>query len=625
MKKICSLFLFLAVMLSDGPQGLSKESSGLFRRIRTPSLCAESGVEAFAQGSDNFTDGDFTANPVWNGNDTDFIVNASQQLQLNSSGTSASYLITPNTQSLNNCEWSFWISLTFSPSSGNYARVYLVSDQQDVSGSLNGYYLQFGEALSNDQPELFRQSGTGSVSICRGTTLIANSFSIRVKVTRDHAGLWKLFIDPAGGTNFSQEASGIDNTFTSTSFFGVFCLYTSSNATKHYFDDFFVGQIVLDTLAPSLVSVAAISQNQLDVYFSEPVDTTSANNELNYSVSGGIGNPVSPVRDAVNSSKVNLSFLSNFLSGTTYTITVSGVQDLSAHTMAVDSDTFYYYLVQPRDVVINEVLFDPYENGVEWVEIYNRSAKMIDLQDISICNISSTGSFSNIKQIAPNGFLIFPGDYMVLGKDQNAIKSQYNTPNPDGFIDFSSFISLNNDSAYVVLIHSSQNVIDQLQYYSSWHLPFLAETKGISLERLNYNNASQDETNWHSAAESVGFATPAYKNSQYTDGTSGTEITVSPEVFSPDNDGYNDVLSISYAFDTPGMIANVNIYDSRGRMIKALVRNELLATSGIFFWDGINDEKLKSRMGIYIIYFEAFEDKGKVKKYKKSCVVAGTL
>jgi flagellar hook assembly protein FlgD len=73
------------------------------------------------------------------------------------------------------------------------------------------------------------------------------------------------------------------------------------------------------------------------------------------------------------------------------------------------------------------------------------------------------------------------------------------------------------------------------------------------------------------------------------------------------------------------MIANVQIYDSRGRLEKNLARNELLATSGTFFWDGMNDTKTKARIGIYIIYFEAFDTKGNVKKYKKSCVVAGKL
>ncbi|HPA31685.1 MAG TPA: hypothetical protein PLV14_08820, partial [Bacteroidia bacterium] len=45
-----------------------------------------------AQITDNFSDGDFTANPAWSGDNSQFIVNASQQLQLNSTGAATSYL-----------------------------------------------------------------------------------------------------------------------------------------------------------------------------------------------------------------------------------------------------------------------------------------------------------------------------------------------------------------------------------------------------------------------------------------------------------------------------------------------------------------------------------------------------
>src|SRR6185436_8714058 len=108
--------------------------------------------------TDNFSDGNFTSNPAWSGDASQFIVNASQQLQLQSSGTAVSSLsVSNNMASLDSTEWSFYIRENFSPSSANYGRVYLVSDQSNLEGSLNGYYLQFGESLSNDAVELFCQ------------------------------------------------------------------------------------------------------------------------------------------------------------------------------------------------------------------------------------------------------------------------------------------------------------------------------------------------------------------------------------------------------------------------------------------------------------------------------------
>ncbi|MFI5163722.1 MAG: lamin tail domain-containing protein [Bacteroidia bacterium] len=845
-----------------------------------------------AQVKDDFSDGNVTVNPAWSGNDTDFIVNANKQLQLHSSGTDTSYLSLVNTQPLNNCEWNFWINLNFSPSSSNYARVYLVSNNQNLSGNLNGYYLQFGENLANDQVELFRQSGATSVSVCRGTTIIANAFAIRVKVTRDSTGLWKLFIDPTGGTNYAQEASGTDNTFSNTSFFGVFCKYTTTNATNFFFDDFYIYSPP-DITPAVLDSVEVISQNKLDVYFSEVLSTVSAQTLANYSVNNGIGFASNAMQDTSDHALIHLMFGNNFANGQYYTLTVTGVQDLAGNNTLDAKKIFLYFLPHendivineimadinpapntlppyeylelynrthfpvklkgwtlsdavskttipsitilpdsffvltsitaaatfgtnipvvgipyfpglndagdnmilrdangniisvvfyldtwyndpikqnggwsleqidpnsscsgkpnwkasadnsggtpgrknsvsgsnpdvtppkishitiissnmiqlffdeymdsttllnlsaytidngigvpananpvepdytcvtltlpspivagiiytltvkgakdcagntitinntgkfaiaqasaPNDIVINEIMFDPKDNGTEWIEIYNRSDKIIDLKEIYFCSQDNSGNLSSINQVAPNGYLILPQTYMVLSKDNTVIKAQYYCPNTEGFIDMPSIPSLNNDSDYIVLVNTSQTVIDKLHYSSSWHLPLFADTKGISLERINYDNPTQDESNWHSAAQSVGGATPAYKNSQYTNGESGTNITISPEVFSPDNDGYNDVLSISYAFDISGMVGNVRIYDSRGRLSRTLAQNALLAASGTFFWDGITNDKEKASIGIYVIYFEAFASSGKVKKYKKTCVLAGKL
>jgi flagellar hook assembly protein FlgD len=156
--------------------------------------------------------------------------------------------------------------------------------------------------------------------------------------------------------------------------------------------------------------------------------------------------------------------------------------------------------------------------------------------------------------------------------------------------------------------------------------PLLNVTKGVSLERIDFNRATGDKTNWHSASEAVGFATPGYKNSQYNDAKeTDNEIAISPEIFSPDEDGMNDVVSINYHFSTPGYVANVTIYDSKGRLIKNLIRNELLGINGTFSWDGITEDREKARIGIYIIFTEVFDVSGNVKHYKNTCVLAGKL
>ncbi len=1119
---------------------------------------------ASAQVTDNFTDGDFTANPAWSGDASDFIVNASKQLQLNNTVAGASYLSTPSpTSSLNNIEWRFYIKQTFAPSSSNYGRVYLASDQANLEGALNGYYLQFGEALGLDAVELFRQTGLSSTSVARGTdSQIAASFAIGVKVTRNAAGIWSLYVDAAGGTAYSFEISGTDNTYTTTNFFGVSCVYTVGNIHNFYFDDFYNGALVIDVTPPSIVSSTVTSNTQVDILFNENVELVTSQTLTNYSANNGLGNPSAAVRDAVNFSLVHLTFTTAFANGLSNTLTISNVQDFNANpiisantnftyfqpvtasfkdiiineifadpspqvtlplvefveiynrssssfnlngwkftdgtsigtlsnyiiapnqylilcantdtalftpygnrmglstwpslnnsgdnlklldntistidsvnfsdswyqdvlkkaggwtlelinpnagifcssstnwiasnnigggtpgtqnsvystapditaptitsvtiidlthitvcfsetidasqisvltnynissgigtplavsantalscvdltlssplvsttnytltltnisdcsgnaltpastnfsasnahafdivineimadpspvvglpdfeyvelynktaspvnlnnwtlmvgttvktfpnvTILADSflvltsisalpyfaasvqtagfsslaltnsgqtitllnpqgavisnvsysdqwyqdvnkknggwsleqidpnnpcagmnnwmssvnpaggtpgasnsikasnpditppqvfrvaviaaDTIQLYFNEPidsttmlnsaiysidnsigspiqlkpiapdfrsvrlalasalqngiiytvtvnnaltdcagnaiglnntarfalpqpavlNDIIINEILYDPKTNGVDFVEIYNNSNKVIDLKTMTLSQYDTIGLIPiSLENISEESYLIFPQEYLVLSKNGAIVKSQYSTTNPNGFLDMSNLPSMNIDGGTVCL-STNTGVIDLLKYHSSMQFALLNITKGVSLERIDFNRPTQDFTNWHSAAQDVGFATPAYKNSQYNDaGETDDAIEITPEIFSPDEDGYNDIVNINYHFAEPGYAANITIYDGKGRLVRNLVRSELLGVKGTYSWDGINGEREKSRMGIYVVFVEVFDLSGKVKQYKKSCVLGGKL
>jgi hypothetical protein len=208
--------------------------------------------QALGQLTDNFDDNNVTDAPTWSGNVANFAVNGSHQLQLNAMAAGNSVLTLPFAVPINhNAQWEFYISHTFASSASNNSRIYLMSNSADLTGSLNGYYIQFGENLGNDAVELFRQTGNSSTSVLRGPEAqIAGIFTVRLRVTRSSIGEWQLFIDPAGGTNFIATQMALDNTYTSGSFFGIRCLYTISNITKFFFDDINAGT----TLAPDVVA-----------------------------------------------------------------------------------------------------------------------------------------------------------------------------------------------------------------------------------------------------------------------------------------------------------------------------------------------------------------------------------
>ena len=100
------------------------------------------------------------------------------------------------------------------------------------------------------------------------------------------------------------------------------------------------------------------------------------------------------------------------------------------------------------------------------------------------------------------------------------------------------------------------------------------------------------------------------------------EVTISPEVFSPDNDGVDDVLNINYRFDTPSLMGEVIVFDSSGRIVRRLVNRQLLAAEGTITWDGADDRGRKAITGVYIIYFHVYNSNGIQKVYKIPAVLA---
>jgi hypothetical protein len=386
-----------------------------------------------------------------------------------------------------------------------------------------------------------------------------------------------------------------------------------------------------DNTAPQLVRVSLINNNRIQVYFTEPLDSTYLQHVTNYTIGNGIGNPITADPISPDYKSVVLDFSPAVQTGTIYTITVTDtLKDCVGNMLPINSSARFAIPELPiaNDLVINEVLSHPKDDGIDYVELYNRSNKVIDLKQLVLSSYDTiTSMLTDVNDISVDGYLVFPEDYVVLTTDPVMVKKQYNTPNPNGFAQMPSLPSLNNDDGVVALsLKNLVIIIDKFTYTANIYYPLLTSTAGVSLERINFNRPTNDKTNWHSAAETAGFGTPAYKNSQYSEGVASADpVSVSPEIFSPDNDGKDDVLNINYKFDVAGYIVNINVYDASGRLIRNLVKNELLGTSGNFSWDGITNDNEKARIGIYIIYFEVFDMNGNLKHYKKSAVLASKL
>ena len=380
-----------------------------------------------------------------------------------------------------------------------------------------------------------------------------------------------------------------------------------------------------DVQAPSITQIIASAPSLVEVFFNEGMNASSLTNAI------VVTSPVLTVQNQFVSGDVPTSLFINFnevlVGSQMYQIELQNVADCWMNTVNLMGTFALAETAVRGDIIINEIMFDPLTSGSDWIELYNNSNKLIDLFEWQLAKISN-GAIAN-NDIIEQHYLLEPGDYVVLTENSSHVIQNYPATVLGKFIE-TDVPSYNNDSSSVYLLDNQifppNNVIDKVSYQDDWHFRLLDATKGKSLERLDPNGISDDKNNWHTAAESIGFATPGGENSQLNPAVSNGTFSFTSETISPDNDGMEDVLQINYEMEEVGYVGNFTIYDDRGRKIATVFQSELLALRGTFTWDGVRDDNTKASIGQYVALFEAFNiDGGAVFSKKKAFVVAGRL
>jgi hypothetical protein len=278
-------------------------------------------------------------------------------------------------------------------------------------------------------------------------------------------------------------------------------------------------------------------------------------------------------------------------------------------------------VINSGDVLLNEVLFNPVPDGEDYIEIYNLSEKQIPLNKLYLASRDANLELTQMYPLSSKKLDLNPETYLALTKDTNGVFPWFTIECPACFLQMDKFPSFNNDEDYVVLINADGVIIDEFYYNEKMHLPLLFDREGISLERISFKENTNEQNNWHSASTESGYGTPGYQNSQIENETNKVQVTFEPEAFSPNNDGYNDIYSINFKLDQPGYLANIWIFDSSGRMVMQLCKNNILGTSDQIKWNGEDKNGQRQQLGAYIVLVELFNPKGYVKQFKDGVVL----
>jgi hypothetical protein len=379
-----------------------------------------------------------------------------------------------------------------------------------------------------------------------------------------------------------------------------------------------------DETPPQLIRTFAIDSLTLVAVFDEPLDSASASLVSNYAITNGISitsaSPQAPLFD-----QAILKLSVPLQPKNIYSLTITNLHDCKGNIIGAYNkvSTGLAEEASPTDIIINEILFDPRPNAFDYVELYNKSNKILDGNKLYIANRNASGAIGSAKKLSETSFYIYPGDYIVLTEDATSLAHEYLLQNPKNVLVLSSLPSYPDDKGTVVITNLQGEAVDEVTYSAKWHFALLSDAEGVALERVDPNGASQDAGNWHSAASTVGYGTPTYKNSQNKVAESiDAAIDVTPKIFSPDNDGCDDLTTISYQVEATGYIANVTIFNSSGNSVRHLLKNATLGLKGSWNWDGLGEKDQKLPIGTYIIYAEIFNLQGKKQQFKKTVVLA---
>ena len=267
-----------------------------------------------------------------------------------------------------------------------------------------------------------------------------------------------------------------------------------------------------------------------------------------------------------------------------------------------------------NDLVINEIMFAPNPGNSEFVEFYNYRKS-----PINIGGWSFTDEQGNKNILSDTSFTLKTSEYFLVASDSSFLKN-YDIPNRNYHI-LNYDMGLNNNGELILLKDELGNVVDSVYYSKNWHNSNFLSAQNISLERINPISESTDPLNWSSSTNSNG-ATPLKQNSIYSVNPNNTStISISPNPFSPDNDGYEDFTVINYKLTQKTSQIRIRIFDNRGRLVRTLANNRPSGSTGSIIFNGLDDEGRTLRIGIYIVYLEALNNSNGVINAEKAAVV----
>ncbi len=261
--------------------------------------------------------------------------------------------------------------------------------------------------------------------------------------------------------------------------------------------------------------------------------------------------------------------------------------------------------------VINEIFYNPPPGVCEAVELFNNHTDTLDLRSwrLSDADTAAKVLLSDAELLLP------PQSFLVIARD-----SSLNLPPDIHCLIVKKLPSLANDADAVILFDANGAVHERADYQAA------LGGSSRSLERVRPDVSSEERSNWMTCVDPAGH-TLGCRNSVTVDLLpQRSMLQTSPNPFSPDGDGVDDVVGVSYSLPFLACNVDLKIFDIAGRRVRFLLNNEPSGAERTVFWDGRDDNGKICRMGIYILLLEARDNAAGARVTCRATVVlAGRL
>ncbi len=271
-------------------------------------------------------------------------------------------------------------------------------------------------------------------------------------------------------------------------------------------------------------------------------------------------------------------------------------------------------IVRKSTLHLNEIKYLIFTDEPEWIEIFNSGNEKLFLKGWGITDINDTAYIDS-------SVFIYPNQYKVLSAD--TINQFYDIEDSLVLI-LDNFPTLNDGGDDISLIEPGGGWRERVVFTKDWLEDY--EAQKVSLERINSHLYENKSENWGPSQSNFG-ATPGEQNSIFMDISDiKMSIDVRPNPFSPDGDSFDDYTIINGELAEKSARIKIQIFDIKGRLIRTLRDNQFSGNTFNLVWDGKNENGKLARMGIYIIFVQALNDRsGVIKEMKTTVVLAQKL